>query len=59
MKAVLFSYNKTRYREKLIKIYARVVNSSVRHSIDKNILLSQFFNPETFSLLKWGDYAEE
>ena len=59
MKAVLLSYNKTRYRKKLMKIYARVVNSSVRHSIDKNILLSQFFNPETFSLLKWGDYAEE
>ncbi len=58
MKAVLLNYNKTIYKEKLIEIYSRVVNSSVRQSIDKEILISCFFKPETFSLLKWGDYAE-
>jgi glycosyltransferase involved in cell wall biosynthesis len=58
MKAVLLNYNKTIYKEKLIEIYTKVVNSSVRQSIDKEILISCFFKPETFSLLKWGDYAE-
>lgn len=58
MKAVLLNYNKTIYKEKLIEIYSRVVNSSVRQSIDKEILISCFFKPENFSLLKWGDYAE-
>jgi hypothetical protein len=58
MKAVLLNYNKTVYKEKLMKIYSKVVNSSVRHSIDKKILISQFYKPETFSLLKWCDYAE-
>jgi len=58
MKAVLLNYNKTVYKEKLMKIYSKVVNSSVRHSIDKKILISRFYKPETFSLLKWGDYAE-
>ena len=58
MKAVMLNYNKTIYKEKLIEIYSRVVNSSVRQSIDKEILISCFFKPETFSLLKWGDYVE-
>jgi hypothetical protein len=58
MKAVLLNYNKTIYKEKLIEIYSRVVNSSVRQSIDKEILISCFFKPENFSLLKWGDYVE-
>ena len=58
MKAVMLNYNKTIYKEKLIEIYSRVVNSSVRQSIDKEILISFFFKPETFSLLKWGDYVE-
>ena len=57
MKAVMLNYNKTIYKEKLIEIYSRVVNSSVRQSIDKEILISCFFKPETFSLLKWGDYV--
>ena len=58
MKAVMLNYNKTIYKEKLIEIYSRVVNSSVRQSIDKEILISCFFKPETFSLLNWGDYVE-
>ena len=58
MKAVMLNYNKTIYKEKLIEIYSRVVNSSVRQSIDKEILISCFFKPENFSLLKWGDYVE-
>jgi hypothetical protein len=58
MKAVLANYNKSIYRERLIDIYTKVTKYSVRHSIDKSTLLSQFFIPETFSLLKWGDYVE-
>ena len=57
LKAVMLNYNKTIYKEKLIEIYSRVVNSSVRQRIDKEILISCFFKPETFSLLKWGDYV--
>ncbi len=54
MKAVLNSYNKTLYREKLISIYSRVMSKPVSHCINKNILLSAFLDLEQFSLLKWN-----
>ena len=56
MNAVLNNYNKTIYRKKLFEIYSRVIKDSVHQSINKNILLSEFLNPEQFSLLKWSDY---
>jgi hypothetical protein len=51
--AVLFHYNKTRYRENLVDIYSRVIKHSVCHKIDKKVLLSKFLNLKDFSLLKW------
>jgi hypothetical protein len=56
-RAVLDHYGMTRYRDRLLEIYDRVVSHPVRHRIDKKILLRSFFNPECFSLLKWADYA--
>ena len=56
--AVLNNYNERLYQEKLINTYTRVMKASVKQSIDKNRLLDRFFNPKTFSLLKWGDYLE-
>jgi len=53
MNAVLFHYNKTKYREKLVDIYSRVIKDNVCHKIDKKVLLSKFLNLENFSLLKW------
>ena len=57
-KAVLRNYNKTIYKQNLMEIYRNVIKTSIRQKIDKQMLLSQFLNPETFSLLKWSDYAE-
>ncbi len=54
MRAVLNSYNKTLYREKLVSIYSRVISKPVSHCINKNILLSAFLDLEQFSLLKWN-----
>jgi hypothetical protein len=51
--AVLFHYNKTRYRENLVDIYSRAIKDHVCHKIDKKVLLSKFLNLEDFSLLKW------
>jgi hypothetical protein len=53
MNAVLFHYNKTNYRKKLVDIYSRVIKDNVCHKIDKKVLLSKFLTPEDFSLLKW------
>lgn len=58
LNTVLKHYNKTKYQQTLMKIYSAVIRNSVRHKIDKNILLSQFFNLNDFSLLKWGDYVQ-
>ena len=58
MKAVLKYYNNKIYKKKLFEIYSKVCKNSVRQSIDKKILLSEFLNLEKFSLLKWGDYVK-
>lgn len=55
---VVNNYTTARYKQNLMDIYASVVQHNVQHCIDKNVLLSQFFKPETFSLLKWSDYVE-
>ena len=56
--AVMTGYNESVYRKTLLKIYHRVIHTPVKHRIDKKILLSQFFDPTSFSLLTWGDYVE-
>lgn len=58
MHAVLSNYNKMIYREKLLEVYSGVINTCVSHSIDKDILLSEFLNLNNFSLLKWSEYVE-
>ncbi len=55
---VLSNYTTARYRQNIMDIYGRIVQYDVRHRIDKHVLLSHFFNPNAFSLLKWGDYVE-
>ena len=57
-RAVLNNYNENIYKQTLLKIYSRVIKKPVCQSIDKNILLSEFLNPDNFSLLKWSDYVE-
>jgi uncharacterized protein (DUF1499 family) len=57
MEAVLFNYNKAKYRENLIAIYKKVVRDNVCQKIDKNLLVSEFLALDNFSLLKWCDYA--
>ncbi len=57
MDAVLFNYNQSKYREKLIGIYKKVTRDNVCQKIDKKILLSEFLRLNNFSLLKWCDNA--
>jgi hypothetical protein len=52
-------YSPEVYRETLIAIYKKVVETNVRQHIDKGVLISEFLNLELFSLLKWGPYVEE
>ena len=57
MKAVLYNYNTTKYKKKLMDIYQKVIANNVRHKIDRQKLLTEFVNPNNFSLLKWCDDA--
>ncbi len=45
------------YRQILMDTYGRVSGRSIRQRIDKAVLINAFFNLESFSLLKWSDYA--
>lgn len=55
--AVLMSYNREKYRERLLEVYRQISQTAVAHRIDKQTLLSSFFKPDSFSLLKWSPYA--
>jgi hypothetical protein len=55
MEAVLFNYNQSKYKEKLIDIYTKVVKENVCQKIDKKILVSEFLRLNNFSMLKWCD----
>lgn len=52
--AITKAYHWQTYQKTLMKIYARVTTETVRHQIDKQVLLTRFFDLKTFSLLKWG-----
>ncbi len=58
MDAVLHNYNETIYQRRLLKVYANVVKYPVLQKIEKDVLPLHFIIPETFSMLKWDDYAE-
>ncbi len=51
-------YTLKSYRDVLQKIYARVVESSPAHRIDKRRLLTRFLDLDSFSLLKWDTFEE-
>ncbi len=55
-RVVLDRYSLGIYRKRLLDIYRRVIASTVRHSVDKTVVLSAFLAPERFSLLKWCPY---
>jgi uncharacterized protein YktA (UPF0223 family) len=57
MEAVIFNYNRPKYREKLMDTYTKVVKDIVCQKIDKKILVSEFLKLNNFSLLKWCDNA--
>ena len=56
--AVQRHYNSGTYRDTLLNVYRQVIAKQVRQRIDKQKLLAAFFDLQTFSLLKWGAYAE-
>jgi hypothetical protein len=51
---VLRHFSPANHLERLLNIYQRVVDGSVRHAIDKQALLAAFLTPERFSLLEWS-----
>lgn len=55
---VINEYGPQRYEQRLIDIYQKVCATPVTQSIRKEVLLSHFFNLETFSLLKWAAYED-
>ncbi|CAB1061213.1 Mannosylglucosyl-3-phosphoglycerate synthase (EC [Olavius sp. associated proteobacterium Delta 1] len=57
--AILRAYNPSAYTKKLMNVYQKVSTIPIKQNIDKNVLVSSFFNLEKFSLLKWRDYEEE
>jgi hypothetical protein len=57
MEAVIFNYNRPKYREKLMDTYTKVVKDIICQKIDKKILVSEFLKLNNFSLLKWCDNA--
>lgn len=54
---IIERFTQTEYRENLLNVYQAVTSLSIKHEIDKRILLQSFLNLENFSLLKWGPYA--
>ena len=54
--AVRTAYNETAYRRRLLDVYEKTAAVEVSHAIDKTRLALCFLRPETFSLLKWGEY---
>ncbi|MFP4446301.1 MAG: hypothetical protein ACLFPD_08660 [Desulfosudaceae bacterium] len=43
--------------DRLTAAYRAVRDLPVRHRLDKQVILTRFFNPERFNLLQWGEYA--
>lgn len=54
--AVRRAYNAAAYRRRLLDVYEKTAAADVSHAIDKTRLALCFLRPETFSLLKWGEY---
>jgi hypothetical protein len=55
-RTVLDRYNLDLYRRRLLDAYRKAIASTVRHSVDKAAVLSAFFAPDRFSLLRWCPY---
>ena len=50
-------YDLDSYGERLSNVYTQVARRTLRHQIDKTVLLDAFLDLNRFSLLKWGPYA--
>jgi len=55
--AVLEHYAGRGYTDRLLKTYRHVAGTPVKQHIDKSMLIDQFLDLNTFSLLKWKPYA--
>jgi hypothetical protein len=56
--AVLRHYHPKSYRGMLEDVYRRVMQTTVRHAIDKKKLLFLFLSPRNLSHLKWRPYRD-
>ena len=55
-RTVLDRYRIDIYRNRLLDAYRKAAAAAVRHSVNKTAVLSAFFTPARFSLLKWCPY---
>jgi hypothetical protein len=55
--AVRAHYMGNGYRDRLLATYQHVASTPIRQHIDKNVLIGQFLDLNTFSLLKWKPYV--
>lgn len=51
-------YSEASYARSLLGVYNAVLSYKPSASIDKSILLKEFFDLDNFNPLKWGDYKE-
>ena len=56
---ILDNYSLSAYGDRLQDVYRNVVTRSVQHQIDKFVLLMQFMDFATYSLLKWNPFSED
>ena len=56
--AVLQAFNQATYQKVLLDIYEKVTMTPVTQKINKDYLISRFFNIEHLSLLKWAAYED-
>lgn len=50
-------YAQAGYRQRLLSIYRDVLRTPVKQQIERRKLLTYFFEPARFSLLKWREYV--
>ena len=55
-RAIERHYHPAAYGRRLLDIYRQVLDTPVRHAIDKEALIDAFANPDAFPLLAWGAY---
>ncbi len=54
--AIKRHFNDSTCGGELVNAYRTAAGTAIRHHLDKSRILERFFDPEHFTLLKWGEY---